>query len=359
MLPPFDEEAMKNGSEDRKFSRRALLAGGGALAVGAAFASRRGVLGLLAGTGDLEVARFAAMGTYLELSLPAGAGAAVGKAVGAVSALERKLSAFLPDSELSRLNTSASRARVAVSSELQRVLDESRRIHGLTDGAFDPTVGPLMSSWGFRQGRPTRLPGREALRASLERTGLKRVDSAASGVAFDAEGLGLDFGGIAKGYGADRAAEALRASGLSGLVNAGGDIRSVGAQPNGEPWRIGVRNPVRAGELLASIELSPGQAVATSGTYEQRYSVEGREVSHILDPRSGEPVDGVVSATVVASTAIEADALSTAACVLGADAALRLCSSLPGVEALLVARDGGKYRVDATSGLKARMLGRV
>ncbi|HCF59721.1 MAG TPA: hypothetical protein DFS52_17215 [Myxococcales bacterium] len=336
-----------------------MLAGGGALAVGAAFASRRGVLGLLAGTGDLEVARFAAMGTYLELSLPAGAGAAVGKAVGAVSALERKLSVFLPDSELSGLNASASRARVAVSSELQRVLDESRRIHGLTDGAFDPTVGPLMSSWGFRQGRPTRLPGREALRASLERTGLKRVDSAASGVAFDAEGLGLDFGGIAKGYGADRAAEALRASGLSGLVNAGGDLRSVGAQPNGEPWKVGVRNPVRTGELLASVELAPDQAVATSGTYEQRYEVEGRQVTHILDPRSGGPVDGVVSATVVAATAIEADALSTAACVLGADAALRLCSSLPGVEALVVARDGGKYRVDATSGLKARMLGRV
>ncbi|MGI5865272.1 MAG: FAD:protein FMN transferase [Myxococcales bacterium] len=350
---------MTIGSEERKFSRRALLAGGGALAVGAAFASRRGVLGLFAGGSDLEVARFAAMGTHLELTLPRGAGAAIQKAVGAVSAIERQMSVFLPDSELSRLNASATRARVAVSSELQRVLDESRRVHGLTDGAFDPTVGPLMSAWGFRQGRPTSLPRREALRASLERTGLKRVDSAASGVAFDAEGLGLDFGGIAKGYGADRAAEALRAAGMSGLVNVGGDIRSIGAQPNGEPWKIGVRNPVRAGEILASIELAPGQAVATSGTYEQRYSVEGREVTHILDPRSGEPVDGVVSATVVAATAMEADALATAACVLGADAALRLCGSMPGVEALFVARDGARYRVDATSGLKARMLGRV
>ena len=155
------------------------------------------------------------------------------------------------------------------------------------------------------------------------------------------------------------AAAALSAAGLNGLVNAGGDLRAAGAAPDDAPFRVGVRNPVKTAQLLAEIDLAPGQAVATSGTYEQRFQLEGRAVTHLLDPRSGEPVDDVLSATVLAPTAMEADALATAACVLGGEEALRILGALPGIEALLVTRAGAGYRVDATSGLRARMLGSV
>jgi FAD:protein FMN transferase len=280
-------------------------------------------------------------------------------AVETVGALERGLSVFLADSELSRVNDRAASGPVSVSADLSAVLNESLRIHGLTEGAFDPTVGPLMAAWGFRGGRPSVRPAREALRAALERTGLRRVRLGRQGVSYDAFGLALDLGGIGKGYAADRAADVLHAAGVRGLVNAGGDLRAAGPQPDGGPWWIGVRNPVRTGEILASLELAPGRGVATSGTYEQRYELEGGAVNHLLDPRSGEPVDGVLSATVVAPTSMEADALATAACVMGAGPALHLLRGLDGVEALLVAREGGRTRVEATSGLEVRILGRV
>ncbi len=349
---------MTSKVEATKLSRRALLAGGGALAVGAAAVTRGRWLGLLGGRG-LDVARFAAMGTYLEVTSQGAGPAVVQAAVGVVGALERGLSAFLSESELGRLNARGARERVAVSSELRAVLEESRRIHAATAGAFDPTVAPLMAAWGFRGGRPTTQPGRDQLREMLSRTGLGHVDVTGSGVSFDAEGLGLDLGGIAKGYAADRAAAELSKRGLSGLVNAGGDLRAAGAQPDGAPWGIGVRHPVRPAELLARVELPAGQAIATSGTYEQRFEVGGRVVTHLLDPRSGEPVDGVVSATVRAPTAMQADALATAACVLGCDEAMKALSALPGVEALLVARRGAGYRVEATRGLRVEMLASV
>ncbi len=350
---------MKTGSTEVKVSRRALLIGAGGLAVGAAIASSGSWPGPFVGESRLQVARFAAMGTFLDFTLPCASGSAVQQAVATIARLERCMTVFSPGSELSGVNASAASARQPVSTDLAMVLAQCRTIHRLTDGAFDPTVGPLMRAWGFRGGRPTRLPGRDLLGASLKQTGLQWVDLSPGGVAFGADGLGLDLGGIGKGYAADRAAEVLRAADLNGLVNVGGDLRSVGAQPDGAPWQVGVRHPLRGDELLARIELAPGQAVATSGTYEQRFEVDGREVTHILDPRSGEPVHSVVSATVVAPSAMEADALATAACVLGTVATMRLVDLLPGVEALLVARDSNRFRVEATGGMKVHMLSAV
>ncbi len=343
--------------ENGTLSRRAFLALGGAAVVGAA-AWRFGATRQAAARRGLADARFVAMGTYLELTVPESAGGHVlPAALDAARRVEERMSYFLPASELSRLNAAAPGTAVPLSAELRAVLEAAREVHLLTHGSFDPTVPPLLEAWGFREGRPTRVPSRDDLRAALARVGLGRLGLDDRGATLGAEGLALDLGGIAKGYGADRAAAALAAAGQTGLVNAGGDIRAAGPQPDGSPWRIGVRDPLRPEGLLATLELSGATAVATSGTYEQYAELDGRRVSHIVDPRSGETTAGVVSATILAPTAMQADALATACIVLPTAEGLRALAALPGVEGLLVSRraDGG-HAVEATRGLQATML---
>lgn len=355
-------------------SRRRLLVGGGMLAAYAglgALAWRSGALRMLTEvgegeldgarsgrTGSLETAAFAAMGTYLTVTSPKGSGpAAVRTAVEAVVDVERRMSAFLPDSELTRLNAARAGDAVVLSQPLASVLEEAARAHRLTQGAFDPTVPPLLSAWGFCRGAPTCRPGPSAVRAALAHTGMGRVTVDGQTARYNQEGMTVDLGGIAKGYGVDRAAAALSAAGVRGLVNSGGDIRAAGARPGGEPWRVGVRDPVRRDRTFATISLTAGGAIATSGTYEQYVELEGKRIPHVLDPRSGQPVDEMVSATVIAPTAMEADALATACVVLGRAEALALLEPLPGVEGLLVARRGpGRHVIDATAGLAARIL---
>lgn len=344
-------------SGGRTISRRAFLAAGGAAVVGLA-AWRLGALRELAARRGLADARFVAMGTYLELTLPEAAGSrGFTAAVDAVRRVEERMSFFRADSELNGLNRAAAGAVVPLSDELVAVLAASRETHAVSAGAFDPTVAPLLAAWGFHDGRPTHRPGRDELRAARERCGLDKLDLTARGARLGVDGMSVDLGGIAKGYAVDQAAAALGAAGTTGLVNAGGDIRAAGARPDGAPWRVGVRDPFAADAVFAELELPAGRAVATSGTYEQGAEIDGRRVSHILDPRSGEPTGSVVSATVTAPTAMEADALATACIVLEPAEALAMLARRRGVEGLLVARRAdGKHRVETTAGMRCEVL---
>ena len=350
---------MKTDSNAHFLSRRAWLFGAGALVVGATMASRSTWLRWLPTDPSLQTARFAAMGTFVDLTLAGALGSVVQNAVATIAELERRMTVFSPDSELSIINKNAALDHQRVSEDLTFVLDQCNIYHRITDGAFDPTVGPLMRTWGFRGGRPTRWPNSLEIRSVLEKTGMAKVDGSDGNVAFRAEGMSLDLGGIGKGYAADRAAETFQRANMVGLVNMGGDIRSVGSQPDGTPWQVGVRHPYHPERLLARLELSGDRAVATSGTSEQTFELEGRSIAHILDPRTGRPVSEVVSATVVADSAMKADAFATAACVLGASEAIRLFESLGGVEALLVTRHAVGSRVMATQGLKVQMVASV
>jgi len=353
-----------NGDRRGGFDRRRLLVGGGMLvAYGGlgALAWRGGVVRMLTGLGSaepLDVAEFAAMGTYLNVTTPKGSGSeAVRLAVEAVAEVERRMSYFLSDSELTRLNASPAGEPFRISPELAAVLAEAGRVHRLSEGAFDPTVPPLLRAWGFREGAPTRRPAPSNVRAALEHTGLDRMALNGATVTFHQEAMSADLGGIAKGHGVDRAAAALSSAGVPGLVNSGGDIRAAGARPCGKPWLVGVRDPIRRDRVFATVRLAAGGAVATSGTYEQYVELDGARVPHVLDPRSGEPVGEVVSATVVAGTALEADALATACVVLGRERSLTLLEGLPGVEGLVVARrDRGRHRIETTSGFDGRIL---
>jgi len=303
---------------------------------------------LLAATGCRQRQRpvrksWLTMGTFASVTVPADDARRLEKALPAVTnraaAIAADLTVYNPESDVSRLNAAAGEpAFRPVSPHTLRMIEASRRIASLTDGAFDPTVGPLAEMWGFNTGTPPqRLPASERIARVLARIGLQHVAVSNGMARIRAPGVALDFGGIAKGYGVDLCYEELRNAGIENvMVNIGGNLR-VGGQPEeSRPWRIGVRDPFDNNRLLGTLSLCDGDAVATSGHYERFVTIEGRRYAHIIDPRTGLPVEGMAGVTVVAPTGVEADGLSTALFVLGPDGLSAVLARRPGLCAALV-----------------------
>ncbi len=232
---------------------------------------------------------------------------------------EERLSVFLPNSDLARINAAAGKGVVAISPETRWVLEHAIRLARESGGAFDPTVGPLMDLWGFRRQGLARKPMLDEIAASRERVGYHKLVISTEGCGLEREGMALDLGGIGKGVAVDRCWEELRreAKGRPFLVNLGGNIRASGRLPTGREWSIGIRDPFDPGRIVATISLEDGKAVATSGHYERFVVLDGERWAHIMDPRTGMPVRGMASVTVVADSAEDADGLSTTLFVMG------------------------------------------
>jgi len=259
------------------------------------------------------------------------------------------MSTWRDDSVLSSLNGARRGQWIHVGSEVCRVLHVAKTVSMASEGAFDPTVLPLVRLWGFRGGQ-VALPDSALLAATLATVdyGLLELDLVSGRARLLAEGMAVDLGGIAKGYALDRAAEAMRRVGVTGgMIDLGGNLLAFGQGPHRQ---VGIVDPTSADRLLASVPLTDA-AVATSGQYERYMTIQGRRYGHILDPRTGWPVPGGVSATVVATEAILADALATAAVVLGMDRGLALLEKTPGVEGVMAQRDNqGGFDLKTTSG---------
>ncbi len=261
-----------------------------------------------------------------------------------------RLSCFLAESDISRLNAAAgSDTPTVIDRETHELLTLALKIAAESGGAFDPTVAPLMHLWGFRSStRTADYPTPEALAAALDRVGWQHLTLSPAtaappcSAALQLTGMGLDLGAIAKGYTVDRACEALLAAGATDfLVNLAGNMRSHGRPaPKRAAWRIAIRDPLHDDHWLGAITLAANEGIATSGNYEQYVVIDGVRHTHIIDPRSGMPVTGLISLTVVASSATEADALSTALFVLGVDGRHELLAHHPGCGAI--------YLTDAT-----------
>jgi len=236
--------------------------------------------------------------------------------------IDEGLSTYKPASELSQLNSNSSPGTSTVSAQLGALLAESERIHGLTEGAFDITVGPLVNAWGFGPAQAV-APTPEARAEALARTGAQHLsyDPETFSLKRSIPGLYIDLSGIAKGYAVDRVAALIEAAGTDHyLVEIGGEVRTRGSKPSGQPWAVGIETP--DGGVQDSTRVVPlsGRALATSGNYRNLRAVDGRTVTHIIDPRSGEPVEhGLGSVSVIADNCTEADALATALYVLGWD----------------------------------------
>jgi len=259
--------------------------------------------------------------------------------------LEQLFSTHIPKSEVSRL--SAADAPLIVSEETATLLGLGLKIAQRSDGAFDMGLGKLKALWGVESDQP-QVPEEQSIALALKGIGPDSLQISEQQVRKQTPGLQIDLGGIAKGYAVDRAVEKLRQAGIfSAAVNAGGDIRLLGDR-QGQSWRIGIQHPRKAGEIIATLALQ-NRAVVTSGDYERYFEQEGLRYHHLFDPQTGRPARGCQSVTVVAADAASADALATAAFVLGPQKGLTLLEQMPDVEGFLIAADGSKL---ATGGLK-------
>lgn len=278
--------------------------------------------------------------------------------------LNALLSAYRPKSEISRFNALADTDQaLAVGREFQDVLNTSIHVHELTGGAFDPTVKPLIDLWGFgpaaRRSGQWRPPDREAVAQALESASLEKIDASAPGwVRKMDQRVQLDFGAVAKGYAVDQIAAILRGHGIEHfLVNIGGDMLASGSNHDRGAWRIGVNRPVPDADWddVVMVLKVQDRAVATSGDYRRFIGHQGRRFSHVIDPRTGQAVQtSAAGVTVVADTAVFADALATGLMVLGVEEGLRLVERLANVEALFVVRsDGGVFDACMSSGFSS------
>lgn len=304
------------------------------------------------------------MGTAVECQAfhasPKQARRAVEAAFAAVEQVDQDMSLYRPDSDIGRLNRLAARQEMSIRDSTATVLREALRTARASQGALDVTISPLLARWGFHSLRQ-EAPGPQQIESALALVDYRHVRLDDATVRLARSGMQLDFGGIAKGYAVDQAVETLRQEGVrQGMVNAGGDLRLLGQHPDGAPWVVGVQHPLTPSRLLLALSLDGG-AVATSGNY-MRYRVyNGRRYGHLLHPQHGYPADTALSLTVVAPTAMRADALATAALVMGRDGMAWLRDQ-PDVEALMVARSpGGGARlasqllVHASRGLRDRV----
>lgn len=273
--------------------------------------------------------------------------------------LEDMMSFFRPNGELGRINALASRGEVPVSEELWSLLVECHKLWEETQGAFDITAAPLWQVWGFAR-REGRLPSEKEISQSRELCGWRHVilDHSRRTLRFTRPGVALNLGSIGKGYALDRLAAILSDLGVKDFLLHGGlsSVKAAGhsweemTRDDGVPprgWPIGISNPLRPGKRLGQIWLK-NSAVGTSGTSLQFFWHKGKRYGHILDPRTGYPVEGVLSVTVSAPTAAEADALATAFFVLGPDSAASVCENRPNVSAVfLLPEEGGLPQVQS------------
>jgi thiamine biosynthesis lipoprotein len=298
-----------------------------------------------------------AFGTTWSVRIPSdAAGAAEGLApeiVAVLDSVDAQMSTWRDDSELSRFNASRSTDWFPVSPATARVAALALEVHRRSQGAFDPTVGPLVALWGFGPAPPRARPPRDAeVRAALARVGAAEVTARPDppGLRKARPELSLDLSGVAKGFAVDAVAARLEALGIPRfLVEVGGELRGRGTGPGGRAWRVGIERPVPEATRIGWTVRLADAALATSGDYRQFFEWRGRRLSHVIDPRSGRPVEhGLDAVSVIAPSAARADAWATALLVLGPEAGPRVAER-EGLAALFASERDGALETHATA----------
>jgi len=249
--------------------------------------------------------------------------------------LDRQLmSTYTPDSQLSQLNRQPAGEPMLVATELMTVLTAAKKVYQQSQGAFDITVKPLVDLWGFGPaGTRQDIPAEPDIRQALGELGMDRLEmDATNSTVMRSAGITLDLSAIAKGYAVDTLAGLLQARGLNDfLVEIGGEVKIHGTRPDGESWQVGIESPVPGqSRLFQSLNTNAAElAIAASGNYRNYFMHEGKRYSHTIDPRSGWPVShDLASVTVIAGSAMDADAWATALSVLGVEAGMKLANEL-------------------------------
>ncbi|MBL7733326.1 MAG: FAD:protein FMN transferase [Chitinophagaceae bacterium] len=260
------------------------------------------------------------------------------KAVAEIQRIEKLLTTYNEESQTSLVNRNAGIRPVQVDREMFELVKRSLRISALTQGAFDITYGSVDKRlWNFDK-TMTALPDAETARKSVHLINYKNVilDEASSSIFLAKEGMRIGFGGIGKGYAAERAKAVLIAEGVSsGIVNAAGDLTAWGYQPDGKEWTIGIADPNAARSPFSYMSVS-NMAVATSGNYEKYIQIDGKKYSHTIDPKTGLPVSGIKSVTIICPNAEIADAMATPVTIMGITAGLNMINQVKGIGCIVI-----------------------
>lgn len=266
-------------------------------------------------------------------------------AIAEIRRIEKLFTTFSDDSQTSLINANAGIQPVKVDTEVYELIERSIAISKITQGAFDITYGSIDKSlWNFDKNM-TRLPSREDALKMVHLINYNNVilDPVAKTVFLKERGMRIGFGGIGKGYAAEMAKNLLTRQGVkSGIINASGDLTAWGLQPDGRQWRIGISNPERPQEIFSYLDIS-GKAVATSGNYEKYIMVGEKKYSHTIDPKTGLPISGVKSVTVISRNAEFADAMATPIAVMGIKAGLYLIDQIPDLHCIIIDDDNIIY----------------
>jgi len=289
------------------------------------------------------------MGNHFEFSVvgenESWANACIDHAIAEVQRIEQLLTTFRDSSQTNQINAMAGKEPVRVDAEVFDLIERAQKISELTQGAFDITYGSIDKRlWNFDR-TMTSLPDTETAKASVRLINFRNVvlDREHSTVFLKHAGMRIGFGGIGKGYAADCAKKVMRAEGVEGgIVNAAGDLTVWGNQPNGKPWTIGIADPDSRDLPFGSVMLTD-TSVATSGNYEKFVMIGGKRYSHTIDPKTGLPVHGIKSATIITPIAELADAMATPVMVMGIKAGLNLINQMQGIACIIVDENDQLY----------------
>lgn len=260
--------------------------------------------------------------------------------------IEKLLTTYSDDSETALINKNAGMVPVAVSQETFNIIERSIRISAITQGAFDITYGSVDKRlWNFDMNMKS-LPDKATAKKMVRLINYRNIilDKEKITVFLKEKGVRIGFGGIGKGYAAERAKQVMKEMGAeSGIVNASGDLTAWGYQPDGKPWTIGIANPNAKQQIFSYMNIT-NMAIATSGNYEKYIMINGEKYSHTIDPRTGLPVKGIKSVTIISANAELADAMATPVMIMGIHAGLDLINQMNGIEAIIIDDDDKIYK---------------
>ena len=280
------------------------------------------------------------MGTRFEITLVSTQEVAnqyLNAAQGEIERIERLISSWDANSQTAEINRQAGITPVKVAKELYDLIARSIEISKITQGAFDISYAALDPVWFF-DGRMKAVPSESERLKSVQNIGFKDLvlNAKEQTVYLPKKGMKIGFGAIGKGYAADATKKLMKSLGVSsGIINASGDLTSWGKKPDGTDWQVGISNPENPAKVFSWFPVRDA-AVATSGNYEKYVTLEGKQYSHIMDPRTGIPVSGIKSVTVFAPNAELADAFATAVFIMGIDTGIDTISQLPGMSCIIV-----------------------
>jgi thiamine biosynthesis lipoprotein len=302
-----------------------------------------------AGAPTLHKRSLRLMGNRFELSVVADnqqwANECIDAGVEEIKRIEALLTTFNNDSETNQVNNNAGIKPVQVSRETFELVKRSIMISNVTQGAFDITYGSVDKRlWNFDQ-QMTSLPDPVTAKNMVRLINYRNIvlDEQNCTIFLRERGMRIGFGGIGKGYAAERAKQIMQDKGVvSGVVNASGDLTAWGYQPDGKKWTVGVANPDASNQVFSYLSIS-GLAVATSGNYEKFVIIDGKRYSHTINPRTGMPVAGIKSVTIITTNAEIADAMATPVTIMGVYAGLDLINQMNDIEAIIIDDDDNLY----------------